>query len=176
MAFALPEDIISNFSIDEGMHVADFGAGSGAYSIMAGRLAGSSGRVYAIDVNKDILSKVKADGVKQKVFSIEIVWGDIEVLGGTKLASKILDRVIISNVLFQVGDKEGVVKEAGRLLKPGGLALVVDWSGSYGGLGPKEGSVLSKDAALKLFLNNGFVLVREISAGDYHFGFIVRRI
>ncbi len=156
--------------------MADFGAGSGAYSILAGARAGGSGRVYAIDVNKDMLSKVKADGAKQKVSNIEIVWGDVETLGGTKLASKIIDRVIISNILFQAEDKEGLVKEAARILKPNGLALVVEWSGSYGGLGPKESALVSKDAALKLFLNNGFALVRDISAGDYHFGFIARRL
>lgn len=176
MAFALPGDIISNFSIDEGMNIADFGAGSGIYSIMAGRLVKDSGRVYAIDVNKDMLLKLKADAAKQKIFNIEIVWGNVEVLGGTKLASKIVDRVIISNILFQAEDKDGVVKEAARLLKPNGLALVVDWSGSYGGLGPKPDAVVSRDIALKIFLDNGFALVRDIPAGDYHFGFIVRRL
>ena len=41
------------------MSVADFGAGSGAYSIAAAQTVGDSGKVYAIEVQKDLLAKIK---------------------------------------------------------------------------------------------------------------------
>jgi len=176
MAFISPEEIIKNLSLDVGMQVADFGAGSGAYSILAGKQVGASGRVYAIDVNKELLAKIKKDAADQKIFNVEIIWGDVETPGGTKLKDKLIDRVIISNILFQVEDKEGVAKEAARILKPNGLVLVIDWSGSYGGLGPKESDVLSKETAQRFFLNNSFAPARDLPAGDYHFGFIMRRL
>ncbi|MEK7662369.1 MAG: class I SAM-dependent methyltransferase [Patescibacteria group bacterium] len=175
MAFVLPEEIIKNLFLNEGMHVADFGAGTGAFSIAAGKLIGS-GHVYAIEVVSDLLPKIKSDAAARGVFNVEVIRGDIETVGGTTLSAKSVDRVIISNVLFQAEDKEGVAKEAARVLKPNGLALVVDWSASYGGLGPADKDVFPKDKAVALFLNNGFALANEISAGDFHYGFVVRRL
>ena len=175
MAFALPEEIIKNLSLNEGMSVADFGAGTGAYSIAAGKLVGS-GHVYAIEVLPDMLPKIKADASAHGVFNVEVIRGDIEEEGGTTLATKAVDRVVISNVLFQAENKEGVVREAARVLKPNGLALVIDWSASYGGLGPSEKDVFPKDKAANLFLNNGFALANDISAGDFHYGFLMRRL
>ena len=176
MAFVSPEDIIKSVSIDEGMHVADFGAGSGAYVLAAAKRVGHSGRVYAIDVNKELLEKVKRDAIQNSSLNVEIIWGDVEVLAGSKLAASSVDRVILSNILFQVKDKDAVVKEVARILKPNGMALVVDWSGSYGGLGPKESQVISSRETRKLFLNNSFEEVKKIGAGDYHFAIIFRRL
>lgn len=176
MAFVSPEDIIKSISIDEGMHVADFGAGSGAYVLAAAKRTGRSGRVYAIDVNKELLEKVKRDAVQNSSLNVEIIWGDVEVSAGSKLAASSVDRVILSNILFQVENKDATVKEAARILKPNGMALVVDWSGSYGGLGPKESQVISSREVRKLFLNNSFEEVKEIEAGDYHFAIIFRRL
>jgi len=175
MSFALPEEIIKNLSLSGGMSVADFGAGTGAYSVAAGKLVGS-GHVYAIEVLPDLLPKIKADAAAHGVSNVEVIRGDIESAGGTTLADKSVDRVIISNVLFQAEDKEGIVKEAARVLKPNGLALVVDWSASYDGLGPSESAVYPKDKAAALFLNNGFAMANEISAGDFHYGFVIRRL
>ncbi len=176
MAFASPEEILKELPLDEGDHVADFGAGSGAYAIIASKRVGSSGRVYAIDVNKELLAKVKNDAAKSGVHNLEIIWGNVENPNGSKLAPSAVDRVIISNMLFQAEDKEGVVKEAGRILKPSGLALVVDWSGSYGGLGPKENDILKPAEVRKMFLNASFAEVKEVRAGEYHYGIIFRRL
>lgn len=176
MAFVLPDQILRELNLEEGMHVADFGAGSGAYTISASKRVGSSGRVYAIDVNKEMLDKVKKDGAKEGRFNIEIVWGDAETKNGTKLAPSSMDRVIMSNVLFQSEDREGMAKEANRILKTNGMVLLVDWSSSHGGLGPKEDHVVLPAEARRLFLNNGFAEVREVSSGDYHYGIIFRKL
>lgn len=175
MAFVSPEEIVKSISLDEGMHLADFGAGSGAYVFAAAKRVGKSGRVYAIDLNKELLQKVKRESIQGGNSNIEIIWGDVEVSKGSKLAGGAVDRVILSNILFQVEDKEGVVKETARILKPNGMALVVDWSGSYGGLGPKESQVITAREVRKLFLNNSFEEVREVNAGDYHFAIVFRR-
>lgn len=176
MAFVSPEKIVWNMSLDEGMHVADFGAGSGAYAITIAKRVGDGGRVYAIDLNKDLLTKLKNDAESAHVSNIETIWGDVEEINGSKLAPNSVERVVISNILFQVEDKVGVAKEAGRILKPNGLVLVVDWSGSYGGLGPKDEHVVPSSAVRKIFLNNNFAEVKEVEAGDYHYAILFRKL
>jgi len=176
MAFVLPEELLPELTLSEGMHLADFGAGSGAYSLPAAALVGESGRVYAIDVQKDMLTKLKNEAASRKLHNVEIIWGDVEAEMGAKLAPHSVDRVIVSNVLFQAEDKEKLVKEASRILRPNGLLLFIDWSGSYGGIGPKEDHVVPPAAARRLFASNGFAEVKEVNAGDYHYGIVFRRL
>lgn len=176
MAFASPDEIIKELSIEEGAHVADFGAGSGVYTLVAAKLAGGSGRVYAVDVQKDMLTKVKNEASQQGFGGVEVIWGNIEDPQGSHLSSRSVDRLILSNTLFQAENREAVVKEAARVLKPNGLLLFVDWSGSYGGMGPAQEQVLLPAVARKLFLNNGFAEVKPVETGQYHYGIIFRRL
>lgn len=175
MAFADPLLTIKELSLDDGMHVADFGAGSGAYAIPMARRVGS-GRVYAVDVQKSLLEKIKKEAAHEGVHNIEVVWGDIESPNGSKLAPQSVDRVLVSNVLFQAESKEAIAKEAARIVKPGGLCLVIEWSGSYGGLGPTEEAVVKPAEARRVFLNNSFAEAKEVPAGEYHYGILFRRL
>ena len=97
--FADPEKILKNFGIADTMIVADFGAGSGFYSIPAAKMA-QNGKVYAIEIQKDFLATLKDKAEKENIGNIEILWSDIEKTAGTRLNDSIADVVIFSNILF----------------------------------------------------------------------------
>jgi len=172
MVFLDPKKNINQLKIGENMKVADFGAGSGFYSIEMAKELKGEGVVYAIDVQKELLEKIKSTAEKEDLTNIEIIWGDIEKIGGSKLADYSIDIVILSNILFQVEDKNNLLEEIKRVLKQKGQVLVVDWEDSFGGIGPEPGSVFSKESAKNLFEDNNFALEKEFSAGDNHYGFI----
>lgn len=69
-----------------------------------------------------------------------------------------------------------MVREAKRVLRPGGRALVIDWTDSFGGLGPKPEMVFRKEKAGEMFEKNGFHLDREILAGVHHYGLIYKKL
>ena len=173
MAFSLPQQIIQALSLREGMRVADFGAGSGHYTFAAAAKV-SGGKVYAIDIQKDLLARIKNEATRLGLSNVEVLWGDIDEVGGSCLAPHSVDVVILANILFQIERRSAAIEEIKRVLKPNGKALLVDWRDSFGGLGPKTENVLLSDDAQELFRNNGFVLERDISAvaGDHHYGFI----
>jgi len=175
MAFANPENNIEQFDLDTGMKVADLGAGTGAYALAAGKKVGEDGRIFAVEVQKELLNKIKQLALTEHLFNIETVWGDIEKIGGTKLQNTSMDAVIISNVLFQAEDKENLIKEAWRILKVNRKVLFVEWAGSFGGLGPLDEQVLSPETAKTLFSQNGFVFEKDIRTGDHHYGLIFRK-
>ena len=103
MTFLDPQNNIEQFGLSEGMIVADLGSGSGFYTVAAAQAVGGSGRVYAIDVQKNMLEHVKNLVNERKIMNVEIVWADIEKVGGTKLKGFSVDAVIISsfdNVVF----------------------------------------------------------------------------
>ena len=170
-----PEKNIAQSFLKEGMIVADFGAGTGAYAVAAARRVGESGRVYAIDVQKELLSSVTTAAKKEGLSNIEILWGDIEEPHGTKLADGSVDVVIVSNVLFQSENKMGLLSEAGRVLKKGGKLLLIDWADSFGGLGPHPDHVIKKNDARKMLENARFAYGRDIEAGEHHYGMVFEK-
>ena len=138
----------------EGMLVADFGTGSGHYAMEASQMVGNSGRVYAIDIQQARVKKVKNLATAEKRDNIDVLWGDIEQVGGTKLGDEAVDAVIIANDLFQVEEKNNVIIEARRILKPKGKVLVVDWLDSFGGIGPAPENIVRESEARELLLEN----------------------
>lgn len=173
--FADPHHLIEQFDLQSGSRVADFGAGGGALSLSAARAVGDAGRVYAIDVQKDLLERLKNEARAARLHNLEVLWGDVEKQGGTHLKDAVVDAVIFSNILFQLEDRAGAAREAKRVLKQGGKLLAVDWSGSFGRMGPDPAHVVSEQSARTLFEQNGFQFVKTINAGAHHYGMIFRK-
>ena len=172
--FSDPQKNIAQFEIGNGMKIVDLGAGSGFYSIEAAKKTGPSGRVYAVDVQQDLLNKLKTSASMAGLHNIEVVWGNIEKLGGTKLREAIADRVILSNTLFQIAleDRDNLALEARRLLKAGGKLMVIDWNAG-GPMSPK--TVVPRMLAEGIFQKNGFQLEKSFDAGDHHYGIIFKK-
>jgi ubiquinone/menaquinone biosynthesis C-methylase UbiE len=172
--FSDPKDNVSQFSLNHGDVVADFGAGSGFYTLAISDAVGSNGKVYAIDVQKDLLLKIKNLANAQHRTNIDVIWADLEHVGGTKLRSMSLDAVVAANIFFQFENKENPCLEIKRILKKNGRVLIVDWASSLGGAGPMGTSIFSADKTKDLFIKGGFEFDREISAGAQHYGLIFR--
>lgn len=172
--FSDPKSNLSQVDMQSGSRIADFGAGSGFYSMYGAIAVGDRGRVYAVDVQKDILSRIKKEAEERGLRNIEVVWGDVEKLGGSHLKDASLDWVIMSNLLFQVKDRNAVLDEAKRVLKKGGRVLLVDWSDASVGVGPTPSAVFAEFDAKKLFAEKGFSVERKISAGHHHYGLVFR--
>ena len=170
--FSDPAANLAKLGLNHGMKVVDIGAGSGFYSIVAARAVGNTGRVYAVDVQKDLLERVRSTSAAQGVRNIEVVWGNAEKIDGTKLREALADRVIASNVLFQIEKPDDFCLEIKRILKPQGKVLVVDWS-EVGPLTPK--TYISAIKAQTLFEKSGFKLDQQFGAGDHHYGLVFTR-
>ncbi|HUY62756.1 MAG TPA: methyltransferase domain-containing protein [Candidatus Paceibacterota bacterium] len=170
--FSDPRENVLQLGLREGMKVGDFGTGTGYYARAAAGVVGTSGRVYAIDVQEGILKHLKLNSHEQHLHVIETVWGDIEKLGGTRLRDRSLDAVILANTLFQIENRFGLLSEIKRVLKPGGKLLVVDWAGSYGGMGPAQDKVVPEHEAEAFFITGGFHKAKSFRAGPYHYGII----
>jgi len=175
MRFSDPEANVERFKLEPGMLVADFGAGAGNYTIPAARAVGRRGMVFAIDIQQELLSRIKNNANKEGLENVETVWGDIEELNGSGLQDLTVDAVIISNVLFLTEEKDNLVKEVSRVLKQNGKVLVVEWKDSFRGLGPKPESIIPLSVTKELFEKHNFSLFDEIQAGEHHYGAVFKR-
>ena len=174
-SFAHPARNIVGIGITPGMKVADFGSGSGAYVLAIAKTLCNSGHVYAIDVQRDLLQRIKNESHKHGLKNVEVLWGDLESPGGSKIADGALDVVLISNLLFQVAEKGVVLGEAFRTLKAQGRLVIIDWSDSFRGVGPQPEDVVNKETALSLAVKTGFRFEKEFPAGAHHYGLIFRK-
>jgi ubiquinone/menaquinone biosynthesis C-methylase UbiE len=176
MAFSDPQKNVGQFGLREGMKVADFGSGSGHYTLAAAHKVGDTGRVYAIEIQQELLKRVKNLSHTEHMGNIDVLWGDLEVSGGSKLPDARMDAVIMANMLFQAEHRGAVLNEAHRVLKPNGRIFFVDWSESFGNLGPRPEDVISREAARSLAKECGFIVEKELSTvGDHHYGFIFKK-
>lgn len=172
--FIKPETILKQIGLQPGMQVADLGCGAGYFSLPAARLAGSRGKVYAIDVQKSVLAQLRKEAQTQGVAGLEMVWSDIEVPGATKIPAHTLDMAFLINTLFQAQNKRGVIGEAKRLLKPDGLLLLIDWQPGDAAMGPKIDKRLDLVSIRQIMKESGFVEERPIAAGSHHFGLLFK--
>lgn len=173
--FSDPKHNIEQFGLSDGKIVADLGAGSGFYSMEAARVVAPHGRVYAVDVQADLLARLRTEAQRNRITNIDVITGNMEKLGGTKIREASVDAVIASNVLFMLDDRKTFLNEVRRILKSGGKLLLIDWSASFSQMGPHSDHVVYKDAARKLCQDAGLVLEKEIDAGSHHYGIIFRK-
>ena len=165
--FLNPNKVLNNLGLQEKMVAVDFGCGSGGWVIpLAKRL--EEGKVYAIDILEEPLSALQSRAKLEKLSNIETILANAE--RGTSLAANSVDLVLITNLLFQIEDKEAVFSEAKRILKKGGEILVVDWLPKVP-LGPKKGRV-SIDSVKKMAEDIKLKLKKEFTAGAYHYGLV----
>jgi len=176
MAFIDPAQVIPYFELRPDMQVADFGCGTGAYTMLMSRAILPNGKVYAIEVQKDLLITLKNTIAEKHLGNIELLWADIETVGGSKVADRVLDLVLLSNVLFQTEDHGYKTSlEVKRVLRPEGRVVLIDWAGSFGNMGPHPDQVITKESARKIFETAGFQFVKEFPAGDNHYGLILKK-
>jgi ubiquinone/menaquinone biosynthesis C-methylase UbiE len=172
--FAHPVDNVEALGVDKNMRIADFGAGSGHYSLELAKRLDGTGHVYAIDVQQDLLRRIQNEANRLKLKNIAIIWGDLENAGGSKIVDHHVDLVLMSNILFQIGDKSVIFEEAYRILKPSGRLAIIDWSESFRNMGPHPESVVTKVAAHNKAVECGFELLKEFPAGAHHYGLLFR--
>lgn len=173
--FMAPAQTLAACNLQVTDDVADFGAGSGFVARAISGLV-TSGNVFAVEINRELVSRMTHEAEENNLKNFHPLWGDIEIEGGSKLGNASVDVVIMSNILFQIDDKHGALKEAVRILKDGGRVLIIDWQESFGGLGPTPERVFNKSRAEELAKSVGLTKLSDaLPAGEHHYAILFKK-
>ena len=116
------KNILRELDIKPGFQILDFGCGPGSYSIVAARLVGDSGKVYALDIHPSAIQRVENLASRKGLANVETIQSDC----ATGLKDESMDAAFLYDILHHLSEPDAVLKELHRVVKPDGTLSVND--------------------------------------------------
>ena len=132
-AWQKPDEIMDALGIADGASVADIGPGAGWFTIRLARRVGPNGRVYATDVQPQMLEAVRRRVAREGLLNVETRLGSDS---DPKLPLRTLDAALVVDTYPEVEDRVTFLRNLAAALKPGGRIGIVNYKPGRGGPGP----------------------------------------
>lgn len=144
--------VMDLLKISEGNRVADIGAGSGWFSVIASDRIGTAGKVFAVDISEESIKYIDERAAREKRTNIETVLGKQE---DPLLEGKDIDAVLILNTYHEIAQPVTFLRNLRKALKKEALVGIIDRDGTGGNHG------IAKETVVDEASRAGFVLKEE---------------
>lgn len=166
--FINPVDVIAMTGLKNGQTVVDLGCGGGFYTLPAAKIVGSSGLVYAIDIQESKLAFTQSIAHQLGYTNITTIQANLEEQVGD-VADSSCDLAITASILHEIPHREPVFTNAYRMLVTGGKLLVVEWKKAFTVFGPEQSKRIAQEDMEAEVLRFGFRKVENIHADNFHY-------
>ncbi len=159
-----PAEVLSALQVGEGSIVADVGAGRGYFTAKLAEAVGATGRVFAVDIDADVLGRLRDRVDRDGLTTVEVVRGQVDDPG---LPPDSLDAILVVDAYHEMTEPEAMLTAMLHSLEPGGRLVMLDFQPSNPNA-PRETQTAAHTIARALaeaeLAENGFeVLSREDS-------------
>jgi ubiquinone/menaquinone biosynthesis C-methylase UbiE len=117
--------VLSLLSLKSGMVVADIGAGSGLFSRPLAKAVAPAGKVYAVDIQQDLLDYINQRDQQENIHNIQTVLGEF---GDPKLPARDVDLAFINDVLHHIQNRAAYLKALGGYTKVNGRIAIIEFN------------------------------------------------
>lgn len=117
------DEVIRRLNLKPGMVVADIGAGSGVFSRPLAKAVGPNGKVYAVDIQQDLLDYINKRSKEENIPNIQTVLGEYN---DPRLPSRNIDLAFINDVLHHIENRAAYLRALGTYVKPGGRIAIIE--------------------------------------------------
>lgn len=115
--------VLSKLDLKPGMVIADIGAGSGLFSRPLAKAVAPAGKVYAVDIQQDLLDHINQRDKAESIRNIQTVLGEYD---DPKLPARNVDLAFINDVLHHIQHRAAYLKALGTYIKPGGRIAIIE--------------------------------------------------
>ena len=171
-SFALvdPDLVFGEFRLGGGITFLDLGCGRGEYAIVAAKIIGDEGCVYAVDLWEQGIALLREEVVTSGINNLKPMVADAGEMISIK--DKSVDMCLMATVfhdLVLADTAEGVLVEVVRVLKKNGLLAIIEFEKVEGPPGPPISSRLAPEEIEEKVTPHGFEMVKVTSAGTYNY-------
>lgn len=171
-AWQKPDLVMDALRIGEGSVVADLGAGSGWFTVRLARRVGPNGKVYAQDVQPEMLEAIKPRVDREGFRNVLYVRGEPD---DPRLPPNVLDTVLIVDSYHEFPNPVALLKRLGASLKPGGRIGIVNFTTEGGGPGPPLSQRADAQKVVDEAGRAGLRLISRESFLDFQYMLILSR-
>jgi len=157
----MPIRVMDEIGVKPGQAVADIGAGSGYFTFFLAERVGSSGKVYAEDIDAASLRTIREKCATENVRHVEIIQGGED---DPMIPSASADIALMVNVLPNVERPKVFLGNLAKGLKPGGTLVIIHWEHTK--LYPTEPEAVGKPSlrwTLRQIYDGGFEVVKFLT-------------
>lgn len=163
-----PDKILQYLNLGQCTVLADIGCGPGYLALEAARKMAPGGYVFAVDVSEEMVRACQANAEAAGIRNIECLIAEDD--DEFPIHSELCDAALLANVYHEVDPTSNVLNELRRILKPGGIVLVMEWKREPTPKGPPQDERLDQQDVVEEFSNAGFILFGTCDVGPYHYG------
>jgi arsenite methyltransferase len=153
-----PLEVIAALDLKPGETLADIGAGSGYFSFKLARKVGDNGRVYAVDINSDMILFINRNIRDKKIKNVTTI---LSAPDDPLLADASINRFFICNTWHHIQNRPRYMALMKNMLKPGGQIIIVDYKKGQSPAGPPDEMKLTRREVIAELEAGGFKLAKD---------------
>ncbi len=158
-----PEAILNSLGLKPGMCFVDLGCNDGFFTLPAAKLVGSSGQVYAVDVDDTALSRLEIKLKNENINNTHVIHGPAET---TDVCEGCADIVFLGMVLHDFSDPLKALSNCSTMLSDSGIVYDYDWKKQASQFGPPYEIRFSKEYVKQLASLANLKAISELDYDD----------